>query len=130
MKAKHGCQGDFDAIMHYEKGCKLSYVKHQLDSDGDCSWLSLFLLKIFKFRRFVNNIFIYAVEYDENGVDKTDDQIGNQTVKSNLLEVLEVIHTYRVSIVGNVASDKKKTRCTYKSSYLINDYLPWLPLLL
>ena len=116
--------------MHYEKGCKFANVKHKLDSDCNRGRLSLLLFKILIFRSFVYNIFIYAIKYDENGVDKSDGQVSNQAVKSNLLEVLKIIYSHRVSIVRNVASNKKEACSTYESSYLINDYLPRLPLFL
>ena len=91
--------------MHYIEGCKFASEKNDLDSYGNSRWLSLFLIEILKFGVFVFNFFIYAINNDENGVDKSDDQKSNHAVISNLLEVLEIIYSHRVTIVGNIASN-------------------------
>ena len=55
--------------MHYEEGSKFACEKHELDSAGNRRRLSLFLIKILILVAWVFNFIIYAIKYDENGVN-------------------------------------------------------------
>ena len=57
-------------------------------------------------------------------MNQPNDHKREEAVVCDPEEVLKIIDTHRVTVVGDVASDEKKTCGTYKASDLVNDDFP------